>query len=932
MVKGDTAFMGARRNPRARYLYAMLCLLLLAYLSSQSLHPSPKNAAELRNRCSALKQAPGPSPHFHRRKQSDRFQPGTRPTLIKNGKIWTGLRNGTDVLEGDILLDNGLIMGVGKFGTFSSVGDRLDIIDAEGRWVSPSLVDIHSHLGDASSPALDGAQDDNSIKGTILPWMRSLDGLNTHDDSYRLSISGGVSTSLVLPGSADAIGGQAFAIKLRKTSERSPSSMLLEPPYQINASESLNHSLPQRWRHMKHACGENPSDVYSDTRMDTIWAFRQAYNKASQIKKQQDEFCSKVEAGDFKGLRDTEFPEDLQWEALVDVLRGKVKVNVHCYEAVDLDGLVRLSNEFKFSIAAFHHAHETYLVPELLKRAYGKPPAVALFSTNARYKREAYRGSEFAPKILAEHGFTVLMKSDHPVLDSRHLLYEAQVAHFYGLPENLALRAVTSNSAEIMGMGHRIGYIRKGWDADLVIWDSHPLALGATPIEVFIDGIAQLKSPFKLEKPSAFQKPPRVPNFDKEAQLTLQYDGLPPLNPIKGKKYVVFTNVTEVFVRESGTVKATFSSTSAAGGVAVVRNGRLDCIGEQLACLTEDYLETKGKPHFVDLKGGSIEPALTSYGAPLGLEHINQEPSTLDGTAFELLSGVFPKILGDIILSRAVDGLLFETRDALYAYKSGVTTGISSLSHHGFFFGLGTAFSTGASHKLEKGAVVKDVTALHTAIGFGDQQSVSTQIAVLRRLLLTPPEGTAGVWFQRVAEGSLPLVVETHSADIIATLLNLKAEVERAKATKIRLTISGANEAHLLAEHLGKAGVGVLLFSHPFPTSWDGRRVAPGPPLSPSAMQELLAHKVTVGLKISEIWQARNLPFEVGWASLDMNSTLSKEEALALGSVNVERLLGLEIEPEDADLVARELTGTSPLEGKVVGILSPRRETVELFE
>jgi imidazolonepropionase-like amidohydrolase len=142
--------------------------------------------------------------------------------------------------------------------------------------------------------------------------------------------------------------------------------------------------------------------------MDTIWAFRQGYDTARKIKEEQDAYCEKAFAGKWDGLGS--FPESLQWEALVDVLRGRVKVHNHCYEAVDLDAMVRLTNEFKFSIAAFHHAHETYLVPDLLNKAYGHPPGVALFATNARYKREAYRGSEFAPRILADNGLQVAMK------------------------------------------------------------------------------------------------------------------------------------------------------------------------------------------------------------------------------------------------------------------------------------------------------------------------------------------------------------------------------------------------------------------------------------------------------------------------------------------------------------------------------------------
>ena len=117
-------------------------------------------------------------------------------------------------------------------------------------WSTADIVDLHSHLGGFSIPVLVGANDDNSLLGTVQPWLRALDSLNTHDDSYLLSISGGVTTALVLPGSANAIGGQGFTIKLRSTEERSPTSMLLEPPYTINSSFFAENERP-RWRHMK---------------------------------------------------------------------------------------------------------------------------------------------------------------------------------------------------------------------------------------------------------------------------------------------------------------------------------------------------------------------------------------------------------------------------------------------------------------------------------------------------------------------------------------------------------------------------------------------------------------------------------------------------------------------------------------------------------
>ncbi|KAL0577323.1 hypothetical protein V5O48_004679, partial [Marasmius crinis-equi] len=781
-----------RRHTRTLYFLAVaLALGALYTLHNASITPWTRRRIvpvevqrEHLQRCRTLQVAPGPPSDFQSRQESDRFVPGTKPTLIKDAKIWTGTENGTQVIQGDILLDKGLIKAIGaipKSVLSRYDDDELVTVDARRRWVTPGIVDVHSHIGDGSSPALDGAADDNSLKGTISPWMRSLDGLNTHDDSYALSISGGVTTSLVLPGSANAIGiastfqwritnsnftkgGQAFVIKLRETGERSPTSMLLEPPENLHLNNSSRSTRSTPWRHMKHACGENPSRVYSDTRMDTIWAFREAYDKAAQVKKQQDNFCARVEAGDFEGLG--EFPEDLKWEALVDVIRGRV--NVHCYEAVDLDAIVRLSNEFKFPIAAFHHAMETYLVPDLLKKAYGHPPAVALFATNARYKREAYRASEFGPKILAENGITVTMKSDHPVLDSRHLLYEAQQAHYYGLPDNLAVAAVTSNSAEVMGMGHRIGYLKVGWDADVVIWDSHPLALGATPVQVYIDGIPQLEDPHVARKPDAFQDVPKVPNFDQEARDAIKYQGLPPLKPRKSSaETVVFTNVKSVFTRSGAGIQKVFSSEGSGLGNVVVRNGRVACSGQ---CIQDHFVEDLNAM-IVDLEGGSIFPALVSYGAPLGLETMNQEPSTNDGTVFEPLSSTrVPSILGgDSAVIRAVDGLQYGTRDALLAYRAGVTTAITAPTHNKFLSGLGTLFSTGSSHKLEEGAVIQQVTGLHVSIHPFGTPSVSTQIATLRRMLFQPPDGELGGQFDQVLQGNIPLVVEAHSADVIAT-------------------------------------------------------------------------------------------------------------------------------------------------------------------
>ncbi|KXN85387.1 hypothetical protein AN958_11487 [Leucoagaricus sp. SymC.cos] len=892
----------------------------------------PINAQEILAQCRQLKMPAGPPSNFHERTVSDRFEPGTPPTLIKNATIWTGRVSGFEVVRGDILVDQGLIQAIGDIEpSYLSNFAELLTVDANGAWVTPGIVDMHSHLGVGSSPDLKGSDDTNSLKGLALPWLRSVDGLNTHDESYQLSISGGLTTANILPGSADAIGGQAFPIKLRSTHERSTSSMLLEPPFTINGT-CVDPTLPPRWRQMKHACGENPSDTYQVTRMDTNWAFREAYNNARKVKEEQDAYCEKAFAGEWKDLG--LFPENLQWEALVDVLRGRVKVHNHCYEAVDLDAMVRLTNEFKFSIAAFHHAHETYLVPELLKKAYGHTPGIALFATNARYKREAYRGSEFAPRILADNGFQVVMKSDHNVMNSRHLIFEAQQAHFYGLSSHLALASVTTTPATIMGMDHRIGFVRTGYDADLVIWDSHPLALGAAPQQVFIDGIAQLKNPYVTPKPAHAQKAPETPNFDAEARRAVEFDGLPPLAPQSlGSQPILFTNVGQVHMRGKDCDVARIFSDNHKAGAVLVKHGKVVCVGSNNSICANTARSENHNLRITDLHGGSIAPALTSFGSPLALEDIQQESSTRDGYINDPLTSTVPEIVGgDGSLIRAVDGLQFSSRDAQLAYRAGVTAGVSAPISFGFLSGLSTAFSTGAFHKLSEGAVLQEETALHITIGAFTEPSVSTQIGLLRRLLYGEGEGPLGEAFGLIIRGELPLVINVDSADIMATLIKLKQEVEGSIKTRLRMTFVGASEAHILAKEIGHAGIGVILRPvRPFPYTWKSKRILPGPPLTKEgAVATLLHHNVTVGIGIEESWSARNIRFDAGWVSFEAGEdSVSYEQALALASTNIEKLLDLR--NGNSDLVAVAHGDFLSFEGKPTAIISESRSTVDLL-
>lgn len=204
---------------------------------------------------------------------------------------------------------------------------------------------------------------------------------------------------------------------------------------------------------------------------------------------------------------------------------------------------------------------------------------------------------------------------------------------------------------------------------DLVIWDSHPLTLGATPKQVFIDGIAQIAEPHVVPKPVSAHVPPETPNFDREAEAAVDYDGLPPLKGEHTADLVMFTNITSAWIRKGNQVKNLFElhrlDLSDPGTVGVEAGG-IVCVGEHECAQRSAHAVSAGaKPKVINLERGSIQPGLISYGSTLGLQHISMEPSTVDGPVLDPLAKNLPKVLGNHGLIRAIDGLQYETRDAL---------------------------------------------------------------------------------------------------------------------------------------------------------------------------------------------------------------------------------------------------------------------------
>ena len=642
------------------------------------------------------------------------------------------------------------------------------------------------------------------------------------------------------------------------------------------------------------ACGENAKAVYGRvgrdfgpvSRMGEAWEFRHAFDQARELVQAQDDWCS---AADQMQLADMQsyLPLDLKLESLAAVLRGQVHVNTHCYTVPDLEAFIRHTNEFKFPVRAFHHAHQTYLVPEILKRNYGgRPPAAALFADNMYYKVEAYIGSEQAGKILNENGITPVYVSDNPVINAQHVLFEAAKAYKYGLPYHVALAGVTSASAELLGLGERIGKVKENFDADIALWDSDPLSVGATPVQVWIDGTAQFEDPVPLKKPNA--KP-----IDQEQALE------PSTGPAIRYENVVITGVSRILLPGLDDTR-TDDLTSV-----VVKDGKIECIG---SC--EDVIKNLSNAKAISLHNGHFAPPATAFASYLGVEEISAEEVTNDGGN------------NAESFSAAIDGLSFGSKSLQAAYSHGLTRAISAPAYdQNGHKGVSVGFRVNAKHGLDKHAIFESHVAVHYTLTLdarrGSNPSISSLIDDLKTKLIKASAVNATTIadndqetrsLYRVVHGELPLVITVHKADTIVSLLRLKSEIEahlssnKPSPSRLRLVLLGAAEAHLLAPELAAANVGVVL-APPFPygETWDQRRSLTGAPLTNgTAIDVLHAQAVNFALGTAEDWQTRDMYLFAGIARANGGGMISEKEALDLISENVYDILGLEKSKGDA--------------------------------
>ena len=377
--------------------------------------------------------------------------------VIKNATVMTA-SHGT-IQHGSVWLHNGKIAGVGVTVTTPA---GATVVDATGKYVTPGIIDPHSHsaLGD----------DVNEATSPVTPSMMMIDAFDNRDKALYLALAGGVTSELLLHGSANMIGGQAVVIKNK---------------FGLSKEEMLFPNAPQS---IKFASGENPKRVYGtrnqlpSTRMGNFEVMRQAFEDARVYRRDWDAYNDKVAKGD----RDARPPHrDLKLEALADILRGKLLVQIHCYRADEFLTEEAIAKDYGFKIRAFHHALEMYKVGGKIA---ADGTAIATFTDWYGGKYEMWDGIPWNAVMSMREGVRVALKSDSNDHIRRLPSEAGKMIHYGGATEDEAITMVTLNPAWIMGIDDKTGSLDVGKDGDVVIWNMDPLSTYARAEKVYIDG------------------------------------------------------------------------------------------------------------------------------------------------------------------------------------------------------------------------------------------------------------------------------------------------------------------------------------------------------------------------------------------------------------------------------------------------------------
>ncbi|URD61713.1 amidohydrolase [Sphingomonas sp. KRR8] len=387
------------------------------------------------------------------------------PTLLKGATVLDGAGGRID--GGDVLIADGKVQAIGR-GLSAPAGAV--IVDGTGKYVTPGVIDIHSHLGDYPSPAVAAHDDGNEATAPARPEVWAEHSVWPQDPGFsRALANGGVTSLQILPGSANLFGGRSVVLK------------------NVPARTVQGMKFPGAPYGLKMACGENPKRVYGSkgqmpsTRMGNIAVTRQTWLNAQAYKRKWDNYEAK--GGDMPD-------RDLAMDTLRGVLAGEILVQNHCYRADEMAIMIDLSHEMGYKIAAFHHAVEAYKVADLLRE---NGTCAAMWADWYGFKMEAYDAIRENIALVDKAGACAIVHSDDPNGIQR-LYQEAGKAiaagRRVGIPitEEHAWTWLSANPAKALGIFDKTGSLAPGKMADVVLWNGNPFSTYTRPERVWIDG------------------------------------------------------------------------------------------------------------------------------------------------------------------------------------------------------------------------------------------------------------------------------------------------------------------------------------------------------------------------------------------------------------------------------------------------------------
>ncbi|MDD9963727.1 MAG: amidohydrolase [Gammaproteobacteria bacterium] len=392
----------------------------------------------------------------------------TETTLIRGVAAFTG--DGKVLDQADVLLEDGRIAAMTEGGATLAEPASGRVIDGNGKWLTPGIIDVHSHLGTYPSPSVASTADGNEATGpnTAEVWVEH--SVWPQDPQFGLALAGGVTTLHILPGSANLFGGRGVTLK------------------NVPARTMQGMKFPGAPQSLKMACGENPKRVYGErmqapmTRMGNVAGYRAAWAEAAAYRDQRQQF----ESGEAEAPPD----RNLALDTLAAVLDGEILVHNHCYRADEMAVMMDIAEEFGYAITAFHHATESYKIADLLAEA---GICSAVWADWWGFKLEAFDGIRQNAALIDAAGACAIIHSDSEELIQR-LNQEAAKAMTAGrrmgmaISDAQAMSWITGNAAKALGIAAETGTLSVGKAADAVLWDRHPFSVYARAELVWIDG------------------------------------------------------------------------------------------------------------------------------------------------------------------------------------------------------------------------------------------------------------------------------------------------------------------------------------------------------------------------------------------------------------------------------------------------------------